>query len=418
MNAERTLKFEGTDNTGAVIFASPVAGVFYRAWYSILVFDRLLHRTVPGKPVTSLLPAIDPWFWRLEVPVPAGQFAETVRENLLQDINRMQFTRAKPEDLEAARKEALEYLNSPFVRGWFASLGIEAHRQEGLQWVQSFTPDDMRATARDLVIMNRLIAEWSPKPAQNVVRIESLNSSGNTAALAGPAAKSAPLPPIHLEPLANHPARPKNFAAPERLASGVWLAVSSVPKVFVSGGETADSNGAFWDLNPDTMRTVQKYRPDRILVLAPSASLNNVRTTWSAFKGNERDATVITPLGKVANIDLPALIVLKAALDRKLIESGWWRDASLRIDAARGAALQIEGPAEIRDKVQEWIKEIAAAPLSEADFAWAREAAANHLDDVLPDVQALIWQRVPDYILPDVNTIAATQVQDIAKLYF
>ena len=66
---------------------------------------------------------------------------------------------------------------------------------------------------------------------------------------------------------------------------------------------------------------------------------------WSTFKSNEGDARVITPQGNVANIDIPALVALKALLDRKLIESGWWHDASLRIDATVGASLAIDAPA-------------------------------------------------------------------------
>ena len=54
----------------------------------------------------------------------------------------------------------------------------------------------------------------------------------------------------------------------------------------------------------------------------------------------------------------------------------------------------------------------------DAELAWAREVAIHHLNDVLPDVQSLLWQRVPDYIPQDLQTIAATHVQDVAKLYF
>src|SRR5262249_43343006 len=112
------------------------------------------------------------------------------------------------------------------------------------------------------------------------------------------------------------------------------------------------------------------------------------------------------------------LVILKAVLDRKLIESGWWHDAELRIDAAQGATLHIEAPTEIRNQIMQWIKAVPASPIPEADFKWAREVAIHHLNDVLPDIQMLLWQRVPDYIFADLSTIAATQVQDVAKLYF
>ena len=55
----------------------------------------------------------------------------------MQEINRLQFSRAKPEDLEAARRDATEYLDSAYVRGWFLSHGLEPRRTDGLQWVKS-----------------------------------------------------------------------------------------------------------------------------------------------------------------------------------------------------------------------------------------------------------------------------------------
>jgi len=166
------------------------------------------------------------------------------------------------------------------------------------------------------------------------------------------------------------------------------------------------------------LREFQKYRPERILVLVPADKVDRARTLWGSFKGNNSDSTVVTPQGSVPNIDLPALVILKAALDRKLIESGRWSEATVAIDASRGAALQIEGSPQVRAQVVQWIKELATAPMPEADYQWVREVAIHHLNDVLPDIQALLWQRVPDYILPDLETIAATQVQDVAKLYF
>src|SRR5262245_8481806 len=180
IRAERSLRFASEESPGAVILASPVPGVFFQGWYSVLMLDRLIRRSVPGKPATSLIPTLDAYYWSLEMPVPPGQFAEPVEENLMQEINRLQFSRAKPEDLEAARRDAVEYLDSAYVRGWFLSHGLEARRAEGLQWVKGFTADDMRATARDLIIMNRVLASWSPKAAQRTVEVTSLRDIRET----------------------------------------------------------------------------------------------------------------------------------------------------------------------------------------------------------------------------------------------
>ena len=94
MDSERSLKFSGQDETGAVIFAAPVPGVFYRDWFAALMFDRLIQATLAAKVRTTIIPALDPFYWRLEVPVPAGKFAEAVQEDLMQNLNRMQFARA------------------------------------------------------------------------------------------------------------------------------------------------------------------------------------------------------------------------------------------------------------------------------------------------------------------------------------
>jgi hypothetical protein len=430
LNAERTLHFAPDGSTGSVIFAAPVPGVFYRGWYATLVLDRIVRRTLHQKPVTALPLTVDPYYWSVQVAVPAGQLADSVEENLLQDIDRLQFTRTKPEDLQAARQDAASYLDSPNVREWFASEDLESRRQEGLQWVESFTVDDIRATVRDTIAANRVVASWSAKPKQNTVQVESI-SAASSAIAAKAELELRPLNAIPAPVFPPHPQPAKIYSTPERLGSGVWLAASSISAVFVSGADSSGlpegvqrsgSNGALWVFNgtadANTVRAFQKYRADRMLILSPPGTTEAARSLWNTFKSNDRDATVVALQGKVANIDLPALIVLKLMLDRKLIESGWWHDAALRIDATTGATLEIDAPATIRTQVTQWMKNIAAVPVPEADFVWGREAAINHLNDILPDVQILLWQRVRDYILPDLETISLAHVQDVAKLYF
>jgi hypothetical protein len=429
-NAERSIHFAPDGPIGSAIFAAPVPGVFYRSWYATLVLDRIVRRTFRQKPVTSLPLTVDPYYWSVEVPVAAGQAADAVEENLVQDIDRLQFSRTRPEDLQIARQEATSYLESSFVQEWFASEDLEARRLEGLQWVASLTADDIRATVRDIIAANRLAASWSGKPKQNTVQVESLSA----APPANNTKTELQLPPLNPVPVAAFPPHPhpaKLSSTPERLSSGVWLANSTISGVFLSGAEPSGlpdgdrrfgPNGALWVFGgpPDanTVRAFQKYRADRLLVLAGPGTADAARTLWNSFKSNDRDATVIAPQGNVSNIDLPALVVLKSMLDRKLIEAGWWNDANVHIYSTAGAALHLEAPDSIRTQMTQWIKSIAAAPMLDADFNWAREAAINHINDVLPDVQILLWQRVHDYILPDLETITPSHVQDVAKLYF
>jgi hypothetical protein len=431
LNAERVLKFgSGADSAGAVILAAPVPGVYYREWYSFLLLDRLAHRVLPETPATALVLTVDPYYWRLEIPVPAGQFADTVNDNLSQDIQRLQFVRAKPDDLEAARRSALDFLNSPYVQGWFASEGISERRQEGLQWIQSFTADDIRASVRDLLLANHLTASWSPKPSETTVEIQSLISDS---ASSGPikTASETPLSAVAAPVFPAHDHSPRAYAAAEKLNSGVWLAASSTPAIFLAGPASLElpegsvkrgANGTLWKFTrepgADIVKAFQKFRAGRLLILAPAADLEQARSLWNAFKSNPQDAAAVTPSGPVANIDIPALMVLKAEIDRKLIESGWWTNASLQFDATKGAVLDIQAPAEEKAQILTWIKAIASAPMPDADFDWAREAAWNHVNETLPDMESLVWMRDPQYIMEGVETVAASQVQEAARLYF
>ena len=225
--AERTLRFKPDLPAGAVIFASPIPTVYYKEWYSVLLLDRLIHRIV-HLPISTALPlTLHPHYYRLELTVLAGQFPEPVEENLLQEIQRLQFTRADPKDLEAARQEARGDLESKYAREWFESQGIPERREEGIQWLEAMTADDMRVAARDLLIMNRVIASWAPKVRETAVEVESL-SGGAAEARLSPALSARPLAgeeagnaPITAFP--EHKHTMQSSPLPEKLTSGVSL---------------------------------------------------------------------------------------------------------------------------------------------------------------------------------------------------
>jgi hypothetical protein len=117
--------------------------------------------------------------------------------------------------------------------------------------------------------------------------------------------------------------------------------------------------------------------------------------------------------GAVTVGDLPALFVLKTMLDRKLIETGLWSRLKLQISAGSGATMEVSHPAVI-----DWIKNIAATRPPDAELTWAREAALHHIDDILPDLQALTWERDPQAMVQSIDTISAGHVQDVARIYF
>ena len=416
--AERTLRFRSDLPAGAVVFAAPSPGVYYREWYSLLLLDRLIHRVLPLSPTTALPLTLHSNYYRLELSVPAGQFPEATEENLLQEIQRLQFTRADRMHLEAAQREARSYLESKYVREWFVSQDIPERRAEGLQWIKVMTAEDMRVAARDLLIGNRVIATWAPKAKQTTVEVENLNGgreepkpSIGVSDHSLPAADGVTLP---ISPFPEHQHARQAGSLPEKLSSGVSIVASDTNAVFVSGGPLTR-----FDREPDAdlLKDFQKYRADRILVLTPPASMDRARQFWSAFKGRDSGELGV-PQGRVSAGDLPALVILKVMLDRKLIEAGWWRDVELRISASEGSGLQIRAGAEKRPVILGWIKQIAAEKQPDTEFTWAREVAIHRFHTVQADLQALTWERDPQGTLQDLETIGAGHVSDVARIYF
>jgi hypothetical protein len=419
--AERTLRFKSDLPTGAIIFASPTAGVYYRQWYSMLLLDKLIHRIVPIRLATTLPLTVAPRYYRLELTVPAGQFPEPAEENLLQELQRLQFTPANARDLTAARQDAVAHLESTAVREWFASHDLVAQREEGVQWINSMSADDMRVAARDLLIMNRVIATWAPKAQQTTVTIEALDSAGavnNRPAGSQTAARTGTAEPAQIQvtpaPFPAHTDQPTSVPLPERLASGVSIAASATNAVFVSGGTLSRFDR---DFTADDVKAFQQHRAERILVLTPPSSMERARQIWTTFKGSTAGDTG-SPKGTVSSGDLPALYVLKTMLDLKLLEAGWFSEASVAIDASEGSGLQIRASDRRRQQVIEWIKAIANAPIADDYFAWAREIAIHHYDSVRADLQALTWDRDRQGTVQPLETVSSRHVQDVARIYF
>jgi len=412
---ERTLRFKSDLPVGGVIFASPIPSVYYEQWYSVLLLDRLIRRVVPLAPKTTLPLTARPNYYRLEVEVPSGQFPEAVEEKLLQELQRLQSSPASAQDLDGARQEALAYLDSKAIREWFASHDILDRREEGMQWIQSMSADDMRVAARDLLIMNRVIASYAPRPRLTVVTSEPLGRGVDAQRepdRAKPQEKAAQGEGRHTQfPDHAHPPVPVSLA--ERLSSGVSLATSNTNAVFISNGPMVRFDR---ELSSADLTAFQQYGANRILVLTPPASMDRARELWSAFKGAGSENPVAR--GKVTGGDLAALFILKTMIDLKLVQAGWWSEASIRLDAGEGSDLQIRGTDEQRAQILDWIKSVAAAPPADADFAWIREVAVHRFALISPDLQALMWERDPQGALQGLETISSKHIQDVARIYF
>ena len=121
--------------------------------------------------------------------------------------------------------------------------------------------------------------------------------------------------------------------------------------------------------------------------------------------------------GKIPGPHLPALLLLKMLLDRRLIEAGMWNDVQLEIRASEGSTLTIRGRDADRARVLSWVEDIHSRPIPEEDLGWAREAAIHHLADFLPDLQSLIWEWTPDGAIFDFRLIPTALVKDAARMY-
>jgi hypothetical protein len=412
--AERTLRFNPDVDTGAVIFASPVPGVYYEEWYTVLLLDRLIRRVIPLKVSTSLPLVLEQYYYRIEIPVLQGQLLETVEQSLMQEIQRLQFVQATAADLEAAKADARAFLQNAQTREWFESHGIPERRNEGLEWIESISADDLRATARDLIVANRVLATWAPKVRQTTVQVESLTEPLTQASPETAIAPEPQLSAVTVQPFPPHSHVPYAPSAAERLPSGVSLMASVGAGVFVAGAGLS----TFEDDGGPPLSQFERYRPERILVLSRPESLERMRQSWSGFRGNAEDRDLVLPSVTVSSGDLPAVLVLKAMLDRKVIAAGWWSDVDLGIDATRGATLQITATPDKKGRIVEWIKGIANEDLPEADFAWAREVARHRFAIEQMDVQSLTWQQDPSGTVQDVQTVSAQHVRDVARVYF
>jgi hypothetical protein len=151
--------------------------------------------------------------------------------------------------------------------------------------------------------------------------------------------------------------------------------------------------------------------------MAPADSLERLAQQWSTFKGNPSDGTAMVVAGKIPGPHLPALLVMKMLLDRRLIEAGMWNDIQLEIRASEGSTLTIHGNDTDRALVLSWIEDIASRPVPEEDLEWAREAASHHLADFLPDLQSLIWEWNPDDTIFDFHFIPTALIKDAARMY-
>jgi hypothetical protein len=418
--ASSSLHVQSNLDEGAVIWGVPTPSIYYRNWYALLMLDRLIQKTVSLKPRTELRLSLDPYYYRMQVSVPSGQVPEAVEAALRQRLDQMQYVRVSNEDLEVARRSALQYLANESVQGWFLSLGLPERRLEGMDWVRSFSADDMRTAARDLLEASPVVASWAPRIRTLRLDAEKLSDiaerAANPLAPAGP--KPAALGPVRVTPFPPHTDTAFFMQSPLRLDSGVSIVASSSYAVFVA--PDSPNSLTFYGQEPDSdliQTSYGVYRSSRILVMAPPEAMDRVKKQWEGFKGNSNDETPVKINGNIPGPHIPALLVLKMLLDRRLIEAGMWSNTRLEICVSEGSTLSFHGSESDHRLVLSWIADIASRPIPEEEFDWAREAAIHHLPDFLPDLQSLLWEWFPEGTIPDIHLVPAALIKDVARIY-
>jgi hypothetical protein len=278
----------------------------------------------------------------------------------------------------------------------------------------------MRAAARDLVESNPVAAGWSPRVRALKLQTEYLSDVAARLAKSSTEAapRLAPLNSVKVVPFPPHADAVFSEKKPVQLESGVSIVASTSYAVFVGPG--SPNSLMFYAQEPgsDLLQTSYgTYRPGRILVMAPAESLERLKQQWSRFKGNSMDETAMAVDGKIPGPHLPALLLLKMLLDRRLIEAGMWNDVQVDIRASEGSTLTIHGSDAGRARVSSWIQDFATRPIPNEDLEWAREAAIHHLADFLPDLQSLVWEWTPDGTIFDFHLIPAALIKDAARMY-
>src|SRR5262249_14512640 len=156
-----------------------------------------------------------------------------------------------------------------------------------------------RSAARDLLLANRVIASWSPKPKETTIGVESL-SAGSPAARGAGSQVVTDLAPVRTNPFPPHSDRPYMQHKPERLASGVTVVGSSAFAIFVAPSllEVFKDEPKF-----QAMQSYAEYAAGRILVMAPPDALDRMKQQWNLFLGNPVDSSQKPPAGTVSALD-------------------------------------------------------------------------------------------------------------------
>src|SRR5206468_4133749 len=124
------LRINSDLDEGAVLMGVPVPSIYYRNWYAFLMLDRLIQEIVKQKPAALLVPSLESYYYRLRIPVPSGQSADSVEADFRKQLEQFQYIPATAAQLESARHSAIQHLESEPMQQWFLSLGVPERRME------------------------------------------------------------------------------------------------------------------------------------------------------------------------------------------------------------------------------------------------------------------------------------------------
>lgn len=434
---DRTLP-EGRDlelpsaREGGVVIGSRVDGVYYEAWFDAVVVDTALASSLPEQARTRFGPSRGVSVHLIMASVHFPDYAETVRGALLGEISRLGRSLPPAGELAAVKEHVLEYLGSRTTLTWFAAEDLWDPLEDGWSRVWNLTGENFRVAATAFAGGPRSTVRWEPAIETPAVTVESLVTAsplpGDEASEVLIAPGSIPIPAL--------PPTPQAARSPvrvEKLASGMTLAEGS-PAVFVSGPfpdelpgreRVSGTNGTLWlfdEIFPDDLAPrLAGVRPDRIVFFLPALEQERHRAALDAWSSGEMDATDAMGVGAVATADLPALVILKTWLDRKVIEAGWSGLVSVRIAGTEGSRIVIVADPVRKARVESWLASGASYFDSEAgalEFQQLGPASSAYYDRIRADLAILLSQRAPfGQILPP-DAVSLGAFRNMLRIYF
>ncbi len=416
---------------GGLVIGSRIPSVYYEGWFNTLVVDRAIRQALGTRVQTSFSPSRDGGVHLIETPVRLPDYPADVAARIWSDLVMLQSEAPVSISLVDIKQDALAYLARRNVLEWFAAENLWQPLADGWARVWNLTEAEFRSSAGSFLGESRVVASWAPAFDSPTVIVESLDAFVDTS----PAPVPARIAPgrVELGALADSPLPARVPVSVEQLASGVSLAAGS-PAIFVAGpgpgalpGGTpaVGPNGTLWTFpglpGTEVLGALSGVRADRLVFFLPSGQSGALRDVLAEWSGGRTDATSTISVDEVATIDLPALVILKVWLDRKVIEAGWSGEVGVGIRATEGSRLWIEADTLRQEQIERWLEGASVAFEGEAgavEFGRLQAASGAYFDQIRRDLQILLSQRAPGGEIPPPDQVPLPRFRNFLEVFF